>query len=308
MRAEEKRRMHARRWPVAWRILPALAAALALSGCIGVANPQGPIGAAQLTILNNSVVIMLFVVVPVLAMCLWFGWWYRAGNDKARHLPNWAYSGRVELVVWAIPVMIIIFLGGITWIGSHQLDPARPIDSGREPLEVQVVSLDWKWLFIYPTLNVASVNELVIPEGQPVRFRLTSATVMTSFFVPQLGSMIYTMNGMETKLHLQANNPGTFEGLASHYSGDGFTDMRFQVRSVSSEDFMNWIGTAKNNGETLDIPSYARLVEESHDVRPYTYRAVESGLFNSIVLRTAPDAPGPNKGEPSVDVSPRSEG
>lgn len=296
---------HRRAW---LRCLPVAAALLPLSSCIGVLNPQGPVGEAQRLILYNAMAIMMVVVVPVIVMAVAFGWWYRAANTKATYRPDWAYSGAVELVVWAIPVLIVLFLGGIAWIGSHDLEPSKPLESGREPMEVQVVSLDWKWLFIYPSLNMASVNELVIPEGTPVRFRITSATVMTAFFVPQLGSMIYAMNGMETKLHLQADNPGTFEGLASHYSGDGFSDMRFQVRSLPTVKFTDWIAKTRDSGDMLDIPAYEKLIQESKNVKPYTYRAVQSGLFNSIVLQTSPESPGPRKGEPSLDVSPRSEG
>ncbi|WP_152044627.1 ubiquinol oxidase subunit II [Aureimonas psammosilenae] len=285
------------------------AAVLPLSSCIGVLNPVGPVGAAQKQILYDSTAIMVVaVLIPIILMTVFFAWWYRADNVKATYRPTWAYSGAVELVVWAVPILIVLFLGGITWIGTHRLDPPRPLEGGREPIEIQVVSMNWKWLFIYPSMNVATVNELVLPVGQPVRFRLTSATVMNTFFVPQLGTMIYTMNGMETKLHLQADHEGTYEGLSAHYSGDGFSDMRFQTRAMSPLDFSNWVGQTRGTGDMLDTAAYSRLVEESKDVKPYTYRAVDPGLFNSIVLRTAPEAPGPQKGEPRIDVSPRSEG
>ncbi|KAB0682621.1 ubiquinol oxidase subunit II [Aureimonas leprariae] len=293
------------------RMKPALALVLALplSGCLGILDPAGPVGAAQrLMLLNASAIMVFLVLIPVIGMVIGFAWHYRADGGRGTYRPTWAYSGAVELVVWAIPVLIIFFLGGIAWIGSHELDPPKPLDSGREAMEVQVVALDWKWLFIYPTLNAASVNELVLPVGQPVRFRITSATVMNAFHVPQLGTMIYGMNGMETKLHLQADRTGTFEGLSAHYSGDGFSDMRFQVRSLPAGEFNEWIGKVRASGEALDTAAYAKLAEESQDVKPYTYRSVQSGLFNSIVLQTAPDAPGPRQGEPSVDVSPRPEG
>ncbi|GGD99396.1 cytochrome ubiquinol oxidase subunit II [Aureimonas endophytica] len=285
------------------------AAVLPLSSCMGILNPEGPVAEAQRRILDNATWIMVVaVLIPVMFIVVFFSWWYRASNTKATYRPNWAYSGAVELVVWAIPVLIILFLGGITWIGSHELDPRRPLDDGREPLDVQVVSLDWKWLFIYPSLNVASVNELAMPVGQPVRFHITSATVMNAFQIPQLGSMIYAMNGMETQLNLMANNVGEYHGQSSHYSGDGFSDMYFKARAMSAGDFSDWIGRARETGEVLDTAAYEKLVRESKDVKPYTYQAVQSGLFNSIVLQTAPQAPGPQKGEPSVDVSPRSEG
>ncbi|TKB40438.1 MAG: ubiquinol oxidase subunit II, partial [Mesorhizobium sp.] len=189
-----------------------------LAGCQGgVLDPQGPVGAAQRTILLNSVAIMLAIVVPTIVATLGFAWWFRETNTRARYLPEWAYSGRIELVVWSIPILVILFLSGIIWIGSHDLDPMKPLDSQQKPLEVQVVSLDWKWLFIYPEQNVASINQLVVPAGRPVHFSLTSASVMNAFFVPQLGGMIYTMNGMTTQLHLQADQPGEFYGRSAHF-------------------------------------------------------------------------------------------
>src|SRR6266850_772316 len=189
-----------------------------------VLDPQGSIGIAEKTILIDSLAIMLAIVVPTIAATLGFAWWFRASNRRATYLPDWAYSGRIELVVWAIPLLVIILLGGVAWIGSHELDPAKPLASNTPPLEIQGVSLDWKWLFIYPDQRVASVNQLVVPAGVPLHFSLTSASVMNAFFIPRLGSMIYTMNGMTTQLNLQADAPSTFRGQSSHFSGDGFSD------------------------------------------------------------------------------------
>ncbi|HEX3994797.1 MAG TPA: ubiquinol oxidase subunit II, partial [Acetobacteraceae bacterium] len=188
-----------------------------------VLDPRGAIGIADKTILIDSLAIMLAIVVPTILAILAFAWWFRASNTRATYRPDWEYSGRIELVVWGIPLLVVMLLGGVGWIGSHDLDPAEPLASSAPPLEVQAVSLDWKWLFIYPKQGVASVNQLVVPAGVPIHFSLTSASVMTAFFVPQLGSMIYTMNGMMTQLNLVADAPGTFPGLASHFSGDGFS-------------------------------------------------------------------------------------
>jgi cytochrome o ubiquinol oxidase subunit 2 len=182
----------------------------------GVLSPHGPIGASELTILYDATAIMLAVVIPVILMTIGFAWWFRAGNARAHHFPSWEYSGRIEMIVWSIPALVVVFLGGIAWIGSHDLDPPQPIESTTVPLDVDVVSLDWKWLFIYPGEGVASVNRLVVPVGTPVRFRLTSASVMNSFFVPQLGSQIYTMPGMTTRLNLQADQPGKYPGFSRH--------------------------------------------------------------------------------------------
>src|SRR5476651_111991 len=158
---------------------------------------------------------MLAVIVPVILLTLAFAWWFRAGNKRARRLPEWEYSGPIEVTVWSIPILVILFLGGIAWVGSHDLDPRAPITSASSstsapPVDVEVVSLDWKWLFIYPDLGVASVNRLVVPVGAPLRLHLTSASVMNSFFVPQLGTQIYTMAGMTTVLNLQADQPGVY--------------------------------------------------------------------------------------------------
>ena len=211
---------------------PAVGAALLLASCQGVLDPQGPIASAERLLLINSTAIMLVVVVPVIVATLAFAWWYRSSNTRATRSLDESYEGRVEFVVWSIPATTVILLGGVIWIGSHQLDPRAPIPGKSDPLRVDVVALDWKWLFIYPDQGVAAVNQLVIPAGTPVEFRLTSATVMNSFFVPQLGSQIYAMGGMTTHLSLLADEPGEYPGFSANFSGDGFSEMRFVVKSV----------------------------------------------------------------------------
>jgi cytochrome o ubiquinol oxidase subunit II len=279
-------------------------APVALVAChSAVLDPRGPIGQAERTILIDSLAIMLAIVVPTIIATLGFAWWYRASNKHARYLPDWAFSGRIELVVWAIPVMVIILLGGVTWIGSHELDPAKPLTSKVPPLEIEVVSLDWKWLFIYPDSQVATVNQLVVPAGVPLRFSLTSASVLNTFFIPQLGSMIYTMNGMVTRLNLHADAPGTFRGISGHYSGEGFSDMHFDVRAVPADQFSAWVNATRGAGPVLDAASYAALARQSIDVVPYTFGAVETGLFEQIVSRSVAPGPGPAT-EPSGATRP----
>jgi cytochrome o ubiquinol oxidase subunit 2 len=283
-------------------------APVALTACQpAVLDPQGFIGLSEKTILIDSLAIMLAIVIPTIAATLAFAWWYRATNISATHLPDFAYSGRLELIVWAIPLLTITLLGGVAWIGSHDLDPARPLASDVPPLEVQGVSLDWKWLFIYPGQRVASVNQLVVPAGVPIHFSLTSASVMNAFFIPQLGSMIYTMNGMTTQLNLRADAPGTFRGQSSHYSGDGFSDMHFDVQAVSAEKFAAWIDTTRSTGPTLDAGSYAGLARQSANTSPFTYRAADPTLFQQIVTQKLPPWPGPQTGRPNLRVSPRTE-
>jgi cytochrome o ubiquinol oxidase subunit 2 len=286
----------------------ALLAPIALTACQpAVLDPRGPVGLAEKTILIDSVAIMLAIVVPTIVATFAFAWWFRASNTRAIHLSTWAYSGRIELIVWSVPLLVIMLLGGVAWIGSHQLDPAEPLVSNVPPLRVQAVSLDWKWLFIYPDQRIASVNQLVLPSGVPVHFALTSASVMNAFFVPRLGSMIYTMNGMTTQLNLRADAPGVFDGLSSAYSGDGFSDMHFAVRAVPSDEFAAWVAGVRGAGPTLDAASYAALARQNTVARPFTFGAADPGLFQQIVTRQLPPGPGPVSGRPNPSVSPRSE-
>ncbi len=269
-------------------------APIGLSACQrGVLDPQGVVGIAERTILIDSVAIMLAIVIPTICALLGFAWWFRASNANARRYPEWIYSGQIELIVWAIPLLTIMLLGGVAWVGSHDLDPAKPLVSKSKPLDVQVVSLDWKWLFVYPAEGIASVNRLVIPAGVPVHFTLTSASVMNAFFVPQLGSMIYVMNGMATQLNLSAEAPGLFHGLSSHFSGDGFSDMHFDVQAVSGDDFAAWVAHARSAGPALTGSAYAALARQSIDVTPSTYRDVAPDLFGQVVTQRLAPGPGP---------------
>src|SRR5579862_2824505 len=246
-----------------------LGAAALLGGCNAlVLDPRGPIGIADKAILIDSLAIMLAIVLPTIAATLAFAWWFRASNTRATYLPDFEYSGRIELIVWSIPLLTVTLLGGVAWIGSHDLDPAKPLPSNTPPLEIHGVSLDWKWLFIYPDQRIASVNQLVVPAGVPLHFSLTSSSVLNAFFIPQLGSMIYTMNGMRTQLNLQADEPGTFHGLSSHYSGDGFSDMHFDVRAMPPAQFAAWVERTRNTGLILDAASYAALAQQSVNTSP----------------------------------------
>jgi len=264
-----------------------LVPAFLLAGCDGgVLDPQGPIGAAEKTILLNALGVMMLIVAPVIFATLAFAYWYRASNTKAVYWPDWEYSGRLEFIVWAIPALMILFLGGVTWVGSHDLDPKKSLSDKGGALEVQVVSLDWKWLFIYPQEGVASVNRLVIPAGKPVHFTLTSATVMNTFFIPQLGGMIYTMAGMATDLNLQADKPGTFYGMSAHYSGDGFSDMHFDVISKPDSEYRDWVQSVKGKAPVLDKAAYDALEAATSDNQPKDFGGVETGLFHKLVMQT----------------------
>jgi cytochrome o ubiquinol oxidase subunit II len=257
---------------------------IALAGCSeGVLDPQGPVASAERQILFNSLGIMLAIVIPTILATLGVAYWFRASNPRARYLPDFNYSGRLEVLVWSIPIMTVLLVGGVAWVGSHDLDPRKPIGSTAKAITVQVVSLDWKWLFIYPEQGIASVNQLTIPVGTPVSFELTSSGVMNSFFVPQLGSQIYTMGGMATRVQLQADHPGKYPGLSAQFSGDGFADMRFTVDAVAAEDFAQWVEAARGVGPVLDTQTYEELIKPSQAVAPFTYRAVAPRLFTRIL-------------------------
>ena len=270
------------------------AGSLLASGCSrGILDPAGPVGSAEKQILINSTAIMLAIIIPTMIATVGFAWWFRRGNAKATYRPDWEYSGAIEMVVWAIPLLTIMLLGGIAWIGSHDLEPSKPLKSAAAPLKVEVVSLDWKWLFIYPDQGIATVNQLVVPAGVPVSYRLTSATVWNSFFVPQLGSMIYTMPRMTTRLNLKADRPGVYDGISSHFSGDGFSGMNFKVQAVPAEQFAAWAQSARSSQLKLDGSGYAELSKPSSYVKPITYGAVVPGLYDAIVANRTPPNPVP---------------
>jgi cytochrome o ubiquinol oxidase subunit 2 len=262
------------------RIPAILLICITLGGCTeGVLDPKGLIAVAEREILFDSLGIMLAIVIPTILAILGTAFWFRASNARAEYLPNFTYSGRLELLVWSIPAMTVLLVGGVAWIGAHDLDPRRPIASTVKPIVVQVVSLDWKWLFIYPDQGVASVNHLTVP----VSFELTSSGVMNSFFVPQLGSQIYTMSGMETHLWLQADHAGSYPGRSANYSGGGFADMHFTVDAVPAEQFTQWVATTRETGPDLKAATYAELARPSQAVAPFTYRSVDPGLFDGIL-------------------------
>jgi cytochrome o ubiquinol oxidase subunit 2 len=263
---------------------------------MNILDPQGPIGAAEKTILIDSLGIMLAIVLPTILAIFAFAYWFRASNAKARYLPNWEYSGRIELVVWSVPTLTIILLGGVAWIGAHLLDPAKALEGSGKPLTIQAVSLDWKWLFIYPDQKVATINTLTVPAGVPLHFELTSSSVMNVFFIPQFGSMIYTMNGMATQLNLKADRPGTFQGLSAHFSGDGFSDMNFDVHVVPSEQFSQWAQDNSHAEKSLDEHGYGEIARPSMKSRPAIYRLADPQLFDSIVMQKVPPSPGAQAG------------
>lgn len=284
--------------PVLRRFLQAvllLAVASLLSGCdLVVLDPAGDIAARQGRLIVSATLLMLIVIVPVIALTLWFAWRYRASNRTATYTPDWDHSTQLELVIWGGPLLIIIALGAITWISTHLLDPARPLQrlsAGKpvpadvEPLEIQVVALDWKWLFVYPEQGIATVNEAAVPVDRPVRFRITSSSVMNTFYVPTLAGMIYAMPGMESKLNAVLNAPGEYEGFSANYSGAGFSHMRFRFHGYSGQGFDDWVAKVRADGGALTRDTYLALEKPSQREPVRYYGRVEPELFDAVVNR-----------------------
>ncbi|WP_434959571.1 ubiquinol oxidase subunit II [Labrys sp. La1] len=265
-----------------------------LAGCNAVVlSPSGDIAAQQRDLLVFSTVLMLVIIIPVMALTVLFAWRYRQSNKAARYEPDWDHSTQLELVIWAAPLLIVIILGAITWTGTHLLDPYRPLErvaAGRpvtkevKPLEVQVVALDWKWLFIYPEYGVASVNEMAAPVDRPINFKITASAVMNSFYVPALAGMIYAMPGMETKLHAVINAPGEYEGISSNYSGAGFSGMRFRFHGLDQAGFDQWVAKVRaGDAGALDRPAYLALEKPSQNVPVRHYSSVADDLYHAIL-------------------------
>jgi cytochrome o ubiquinol oxidase subunit II len=250
-----------------------------------VLDSKGAIGQAEVSLIATSVYAMLLVVIPVILLTLFVAWRYRSTNTRATYAPKWAHSTPIEVAIWAIPAAIILYLGVLTWKTTHELDPYKPIVSEVKPINVEVVALDWKWLFIYPDLGVASVNQLAFPVGTPVNFRITSDAVMNSFFIPQLGGQIYAMAGMQTKLHLIADHAGDYAGISANYSGAGFSDMKFRALALSQDDFDAWLKRVRNSPENLSMDVYAGIAQPSEKAPVKYFATVDPKLFNNIVAK-----------------------
>lgn len=260
---------------------------LLLSGCnnLDVLDPKGSVGLAERDLIATSTWAMLIVVIPVIVLTLLFAWRYRASNRSAEYRPNWSHSTGIEVAIWLIPTLIILFLGVLTWKTTHELDPYRPLESSVRPINVEVVALDWKWLFIYPDLGIATVNQLAFPVGTPVNFNITSDSVMNSFFIPQLGGQIYAMAGMQTRLHLIADEAGDYAGESANFSGKGFSDMKFRAIASSPEAFNAWVAKVRASSDRLDMNRY-NVVSQPGEKAPVSYfSSVDPKLFHNIIAR-----------------------
>ncbi|GLX87810.1 ubiquinol oxidase subunit 2 [Pseudomonas fragi] len=246
-------------------------------------DPVGQVGIDEKNLIITATLLMLLVVVPVILMTIIFAWKYRASNKNATYAPKWSHSTKIEVVIWTVPILIIIALGVITYKSTHALDPYRPIQSDVKPVTIEVVAMDWKWLFIYPDQGIATVNKIVFPANTPVNFRITSDTVMNSFFIPGLGGQIYAMAGMTTKLHLIANKNAELDGISANYSGAGFTGMKFKAIATSQADFDAWVSEVKASPKQLDTAEYAALTKPSQNNPVELYSSYAPNLFQTII-------------------------
>ncbi|WP_322615862.1 ubiquinol oxidase subunit II [Pseudomonas sp. BIC9C] len=285
--------MSKNRYPRLLGLLP-LIGTLLLSGCnMTLLNPKGQVGLDERNLIITATLLMLLVVVPVIVMTFLFAWKYRASNTNATYTPKWNHSTKIEIAVWAVPVLIIIALGYVTYKSTHALDPYKPLESDVKPVTIEVVALDWKWLFIYPEQGIATVNKIVFPAHTPVNFKITSDAVMNSFFIPALGGQIYAMAGMQTKLHLIANENAEMDGISANYSGAGFTGMKFKAIATTQEEFDAWVSEVKKAPKQLEQAEYAALSKPSQNNPVELYSSVTPNLFQTIVDKYEGMKPGP---------------
>jgi len=258
--------------------------ALLLSGCnMALLDPKGAIGMEQKSLIMTATWLMLIVVVPVIIMTFLFAWKYRASNKNATYSPNWSHSNKIEFVVWTIPCIIIVILGTLTWKSTQALDPRNPLPSENKPLVIEAISLDWKWLFIYPEQGIATVNEIAFPANVPVQFKVTSGSVMNSFFIPQLGSQIYAMAGMQNQVHLIANEEGVYKGMSANYSGKGFSGMKFTATATSADKFDEWVMKVKQSAKGLQMADYEQLAKPTENNAVEYFSSVKSDLYQDII-------------------------
>lgn len=269
------------------RLLLALCLLL-LAGCsmqsFTAFHTAGAVGADERNLIVITTVLMLFVFVPVVAFTLFFAWRYRESNSNATYAPKWSHSNLLEVFLWGGPIVIIGILAVLTWQSTHALDPYKVVDSGgKDPLQVEAIALDWKWLFVYPKYDVAAVNELAMPVDTPVSVHITSDTVMNAIMIPRMGSQIFAMSGMRTQLHLLPTRKGRFFGKNYQYTGEGYADEAFHVVSISDDQFKKWVQKAKSSGERLDESRYSRLAQPSSPSGVTYFSPVKPHLLNYVI-------------------------
>jgi cytochrome o ubiquinol oxidase subunit 2 len=257
------------------------------SHSVAVLNPKGIIAEKQRNLMIIATLLMLIVVVPVFILTFSIAWRYRAGNQKAKYSPDWDRSRTIETIWWVVPLVIILVLAGFTWTSSHELDPYKPLASSAKPIKIQVIALQWKWLFIYPEQHIASVNFMQIPKQTPIDFEITSDAPMNSFWIPQLGGQVYAMTGMSTKLHLMANEVGDYQGSSANISGKGFAGMKFTARASTKAEFDQWVANTKRSSSRLNLNEYKNLMRPSENNPPSVYYLPASnlGLYDTVVMK-----------------------
>ena len=257
---------------------------MSLAGCKAqLLDPKGSIAAAEKKLLIDAVVLMLIVVVPVIILNFIIAYRYRASNKKATHSPNWGHSNLLEAIWWGIPTVITVILGIMTWVWTHRLDPYKPLEGKGKPLTIQVVALDWRWMFIYPQQGIATINYMKIPVNRQIQLLVTSDAPMNSIEIPQLAGQIYAMTGMQTKLHFDALQPGKYKGMSTNYSGDGFAGMKFTVTAGSNQDFNRWVATVKASKDVLTTARYNQLAKDSHNTSVMYFSSPAQGLYQSVI-------------------------
>lgn len=256
-----------------------------LKSNIAVFNPKGIIAAQERDLMVTAILLMLIIVIPVFTLTFFIAWKYRASNTKAKYSPDWDGNRVIEFTWWAVPTAIIVVLAVITWKATHRLDPFRPLESTVKPVKVQVVALQWKWLFIYPEQNIASINFIQFPEDTPINFEITADAPMNSFWIPQLGGQVYAMAGMKTKLHLMANEPGSYNGSSANISGRGFASMNFIAKASSHDDFSRWVQLVQQSPNRLSLEQYHKLAKPSQNTQPLYYSSTEEDLLDTIVMK-----------------------
>ncbi len=252
---------------------------------MGVFNPKGIIALAEMNLIITTTLLMLIVVIPVFVLLAVFVWRYRASNTKAKYTPDWHSNRALEIIWWTIPIIIISIIAGITWTSSHELDPYKPIVSNVPPITIQVVALDWKWLFIYPEQNIATVNFVQFPKDTPVNFKITADAPMNSFWIPQLAGQIYAMAGMDTKLHIVSNEEGEYAGVSANYSGFGFSGMKFIAKATSKEEFDKWVKEVRQSPNALSLDEYNKLAKKSRNNEVAYYSSVAEKLYTMIIMK-----------------------
>jgi cytochrome o ubiquinol oxidase subunit 2 len=263
-----------------------ISAALLLSGCkLALLDPKGIIAASEKQLMIDATLLMLIVVIPVILITFWFVWRYRASNKNATYRPDDHHSTAIEVVCWAIPCIIILILGTMTWISSHRLDPYRPLKMAGKPITIQAIALNWKWLFIYPDQKIATINYVQIPVNRQIRFLITSDAPMNSLLIPRLAGQIYAMGGMRTQLHLAANQIGVYRGFSSNFSGGGFSGMHFKVHVTSQQDYNAWVNKTKRSPQKLTIKEYNKLMQDSENNPVQFFSGVANNLFKNVIMK-----------------------